>query len=147
MDRFAVFAFRWMAARSCSLMRMLIFLFFISYSVSKSGCRASARRAAAAGGRLWRRPAVCDARTLPTGRVQRCHSPHRESTKVQPCVIQPVITAERKKAHMPPITPYFACMRNRRGFICFCVLIGTQGVFCGCFGRGKSSPPYFFLLL
>ena len=31
-------------------MRMLIFLFFISYSVSKSGCRASARRAAAAGG-------------------------------------------------------------------------------------------------
>ena len=49
MDRFAVFAFRWMAARSCSLMRMFSFLFFISYSVSKSGCRASARRAAAAG--------------------------------------------------------------------------------------------------
>lgn len=67
MDRFAVFAFRWMAARSCSLMRMPIFLFFISYSVSKSGCRASARRAAE------RRPAVCDARTLPKGRVQRRH--------------------------------------------------------------------------
>jgi len=30
-------------------MRMLSFLFFISYSVSESGCRASARRAAAAG--------------------------------------------------------------------------------------------------
>ena len=49
MDRVAVFAFRCMSARSCSLMRMLSFLFFISYSVSKSGCRASARRAAAAG--------------------------------------------------------------------------------------------------
>ena len=75
-----MFAFRWMAARSCSLMRMLSFLFFIKFlslkikvslltffSKKVSGCRASARRAAE------RRPAVCDARTLPKGRVQRRH--------------------------------------------------------------------------
>ena len=49
-----MFAFRCMAARSCSLMRMLSFLFFISYSVSKSGCRASARRVAEGRARAFR---------------------------------------------------------------------------------------------
>ena len=72
-----------------------------------------------------------------TSRLRCSHSPHRESKNVQPCGIQPVITAERKKAHMLPVTPYFDCVRNGRGFIFFCVLIGTQDVFRGIIGREK----------
>ena len=72
-----------------------------------------------------------------TGRLRCSHSPHRESKNVQPCGIQPVITAERKKAHMPPVTPYFASVRNGRVVYRFCILIGTQVVFRGIIGREK----------
>ena len=112
-----MFAFRCMAARSCSLMRMLSFLSFIKFlslkikvslltffSKKVSGCRASARRAAE------RRPAVCDARTLPKGRVQRRH----------PAVFCLLLRQKRKKGAYTPFTaPYFAFARLGRVFTRF----------------------------
>ena len=81
-----MFAFRCMAARSCSLMRMLSFLSFIKFlslkikvslltffSKKVSGCRASARRAAAAGGGFAGDQPSAMLALFPKGRVQRCH--------------------------------------------------------------------------
>ena len=127
MDRFAVFAFRWMAARSCSLMRMLSFLFFISYSVSKSGCRASARRAAAAGvGFAGDQPSAMLALS-PKGeykgvtlRYSVCYHGRKE----------------KRGAHAVYSAAFRLCAAQSGGLLDF-PLLGAQGAFCGCFGRGR----------
>ena len=127
MDRFAVFAFRWMAARSCSLMRMFSFLFFISYSVSKSGCRASARRAAAAG--------VGFAGDQPSAMLAL--SPKGEYKGV---TLRHSVCYYGRKEKWGVHTVYSAVFRlcaARSGVYSVIRLLGVQGVFCGCFGRGR----------
>lgn len=87
-------------------MRMLSFLFFISYSVSKSGCRASARRAAAAGvGFAGDQPSAMLALS-PKGeykgvtlRYSVCYHGRKE-----------------KGTHTPFTAPYFAFVRLGRVF-------------------------------
>ncbi len=108
MDRFAVFAFRWMAARSCSLMRMFSFLFFISYSVSKSGCRASARRAAAAG--------VGFAGDQPSAMLALSPKGEYKSVTLR---YSAVYHGRKKVAYTPFAAPYFTFVRLGRVFARF----------------------------
>ena len=75
-------------------------------------------------GRLCRRPAVCDARTLPKGRVQRCH----------PAVFCLLPQQKRKMGAHAVYSAVFRLCAARSGVF---RLLGAQGVFCGCFGRGK----------
>lgn len=82
-----------------------------------------------------------------TGRLRCSHSPQRESKNVQPCGIQPAITAERKKAHMPPVTPYFTFVRNGRGFYLFLRFNRHTRRFSGRYRQRKAFPLSFFFLL
>ena len=122
-----MFAFRCMAARSCSLMRMLSFLFFISYSVSKSGCRASARRAAAAGvGFAGDQPSAMLALS-PKGeykgvtlRYSVCYHGRKE-----------------KGAHTPFTAPYFAFVRLGRVFARFSACSAYRAFFAAVSAEGR----------
>ena len=52
-----------------------------------------------------------------TSRLRCSHSPQRESTKVSPCGILSVTTAEKKNGAYTPFTaPYFAFVRLGRVF-------------------------------
>lgn len=134
MDRFAVFAFRWMAARSCSLMRMSSFLFFISYSVSKSGCRASARRAAAAG--------VGFAGDQPSAMLAL--SPKGEYKGVTLRYSVCYYGRKEKRGVHAVCSAVFRLCAARSGVCSIFRLLGVQGIFCGRFGRRESLLSYFF---
>ena len=55
-----------------------------------------------------------------TSRLRCSHSPQRESTKVSPCGILSVTTAEKKKgAYTPFAAPYFIFVRLGRVFARF----------------------------
>lgn len=57
-------------------------------------------------------------------------------------------TAEKKKVAARAVYSAVFCLCAARSgvYSVFC-LLGVRGVFCGCFGRGKSLPSYFFILL
>ena len=57
-------------------------------------------------------------------------------------------TAEKKKVAARAVYSAVFCLcAARSGVYSVFSLLGVRGVFCGCFGRGKSLPSYFFILL
>ena len=53
---------------------------------------------------------------------------------------------ERRGVHAVYSAVFCLCAARSGVYSVFC-LLGVRGVFCGCFGRGKSLPSYFFILL